>query len=415
MIEYIKLDDIPDDFDEHRYVIDRPEAAAFKKTFCQIHDIPDRVRIYCHYLTNSVALDYESARLCFLNNDYQGCYEQLVAKLPAVASNKYYPTGYMLVNAAKQLGKQQELVDHLRKMPLNNTINTCLKALDCAVKLDNDRVIVFYAFSSAYFAAFQVAILSLVRNNSSLLERTLFVIGYDGPSEFQDLSEFMSKIDEVNYDLIDMHEYRQLELRETYGTDNGQHLDRSAYYRIFLLQHIYDRYSEHYYKALYLDVDTVVISSLEELLVGTQQNPLMARPEKTTNDLVKKAKALRDIDFYFNSGVLLFDLRHPALQPCLAKTLDVALNQQPTLMFHDQCALNAGFKGFVDALEDRYNFALHGLMCVTSDIDVVILHYTGRLKPWDLSHHEDTVFNRVWRTLHSFLPLAQSPLVDEQD
>lgn len=401
MLQNLRLEDIPVNFDEQAYVIAKPEARAFQKTFCQLNGIPDRVRLYAHFLTYSdLPFDFSVLRSLFTRNDYERCYSALVSKLSTIIAQKsYYPLGFWLVESASHLNKHRELEVCLSKELDTATKRKCLAALGCQrYGSTESRFLIFYAFNENYIDAFKVSIASLVAANRELLPSLFFVFGFDLRCNIS-LKSFLDDLGIV-YEILDTSIYTDLPLKEEYGTESEFTLDRSAYYRIFVLRDILNLRPDDFQKALYLDADTLVVGELVELLHTPLKTPLAAKAENYSVERIKLAKARSDINLYFNSGVLLFDLKNPTLEGCLAETIDVVFNRAEDLIMHDQCALNIGFNGSVTELPAKYNYMLHAKEVINLNDELVVLHFTGRLKPWQNSYQDDSFFKGIWDTYY---------------
>jgi lipopolysaccharide biosynthesis glycosyltransferase len=75
-------------------------------------------------------------------------------------------------------------------------------------------------------------------------------------------------------------------------------------------------------------------------------------------------------------------MKHADTERCLFSTIEAIRCSHKTLVFHDQCALNIGFKDRFGTLESKFNHF------VKPDSDeppaeAVIVHYLDRPKPWD--------------------------------
>jgi lipopolysaccharide biosynthesis glycosyltransferase len=173
-------------------------------------------------------------------------------------------------------------------------------------------------------------------------------------------------------------------LRTSYGLfTGGQQLSLAAYYRIFFARWLVDQ--QRYAQALYIDADTIVRSGLDELFATENGVPLLARHE-TDRPEVRHATAVHQLKgAYFNSGVLRFDLAHPALPELLDKAIAAAIDPNVNLIFQDQCALNIAFDLNMAPLPDRFNY--FNPPNVSGDgisaSDAVIVHFLDRPKPWD--------------------------------
>ena len=169
---------------------------------------------------------------------------------------------------------------------------------------------------------------------------------------------------------------------------SGHRLSSAAYYRIFFAQHLkklglHDR-------ALYVDSDILLTMPADALLrAELGGNALAARVETSRPD-VRRAILHHGFDSgrYFNSGVLLLDLKHPDLDAALLKTIEAIADETVTLLYHDQCALNLGFRhGFSD-LDIVWNTPVTETTRL-ADLpeDAAILHFLDRPKPWSAAYN----------------------------
>lgn len=196
-------------------------------------------------------------------------------------------------------------------------------------------------------------------------------------------------------------------LYASYGLfTSGHMLASAAYYRIFFAKYLcklgtYDR-------ALYVDSDVLVRNRLEPLFIQDLNNQPMSARLETMRPEVKRAIALHGLqdNRYFNSGVLLFDLRHEQVEASLDGAVAAIMDEQTTLLFHDQCALNLGFKPGFRELDLIWNYPMNEPTRLAEiPQDAAILHFLDRPKPWSPAYNGDAAiiwFDR-WRETASFL------------
>ena len=163
----------------------------------------------------------------------------------------------------------------------------------------------------------------------------------------------------------------------------GHALSEAAYYRLFAIRHLVDE--GHGGRALYIDSDTCVGRGLQGLLsYDLGGRPLGARYELPLPSIEHAALRLGlDVATYFNSGVLLFDLDHPALRELLERSIEIAVRHPELLTFLDQCALNIAFERDVTPLEDGHNFYVRPKDEIDMRLRPVVWHYLTHSKPWD--------------------------------
>jgi lipopolysaccharide biosynthesis glycosyltransferase len=196
-------------------------------------------------------------------------------------------------------------------------------------------------------------------------------------------------------------------LYASYGLFTSGHiLSSAAYYRIYFARYLAGLGS--YDRAIYVDSDIVVRAKLDPLfLTDLGGKPLGARLESMRPE-VRRAIALHGLadNRYFNSGVLLFDLRHERLGAGLDGAVAAILDDQVALLFHDQCALNLGFRSDFTDLDKIWNFPVNEPTPMAEvPPDAAILHFLDRPKPWSAAHGGEaaTLWFERWRETAAFI------------
>ncbi len=177
-------------------------------------------------------------------------------------------------------------------------------------------------------------------------------------------------------------------LYPTYGLfTSGHTLASAAYYRIYFARHL--QKSGQYTRAIYIDSDVLVRQPLDNLFaLEMRGNPLCARKE-TPRPEVTRAIELHGLegDLYFNSGILLFDMTHDLLPVALDDAVGAIMDDDVVLLFHDQCALNIGFRDRFTPLSIVWNLPVGESMPVSElPAEPGILHYLDRPKPWSAAY-----------------------------
>jgi lipopolysaccharide biosynthesis glycosyltransferase len=171
------------------------------------------------------------------------------------------------------------------------------------------------------------------------------------------------------------------------------HVNRAALFRLFVARLLEDSYE----RIVYLDGDIQVRRSLDELLT-------MPLPEGTVG-VVPDWVALHSVDgmphveanraymagldllpehwsSYFNSGVMMAS---PGTWNDIGpKALAFLVARPGSCRLHDQSAINHVCRGRTTNLSLRWNFLRHFMaLSAYSAIDPAIVHFVGKLKPWD--------------------------------
>ncbi len=142
-------------------------------------------------------------------------------------------------------------------------------------------------------------------------------------------------------------------------------------------------------RALYLDCDIIVRRSLKELWDLDLQGKTIAAVENFSFP-GDKQKRLFGADKYFNSGVILFDLKKWRERDYENKAFNLDRSLLAHARFHDQDILNHTLKNDVLYLGNRWNFMIHIFDdifresdCTNIEMpDPVIVHFTTDRKPW---------------------------------
>lgn len=159
------------------------------------------------------------------------------------------------------------------------------------------------------------------------------------------------------------------------------------YYRIlaqFLLPSNLER-------ILWLDADIIILNSLEQFyyqefndkwLVACQDiNDVLGKMQKH-----KRQLCLAEEDIYFNSGVILFNLRALRENTCMSNIINQADKLKNSILYPDQDILNILYHNKVkyDTYE-KYNFQTDLLEKIDKETEkkIVVLHYSGLYKPWN--------------------------------
>lgn len=162
----------------------------------------------------------------------------------------------------------------------------------------------------------------------------------------------LSQVADTFYRQIKFIELGDLKTRFAHQVDTGG-FDLSIMARLFIGEVLPGSVE----RVLYLDCDTVVLKSLKGLwntnLHGFVAGAVM---EPTIYPVIKKQIGLEDKDPYFNSGVLLIDLKKWREEEAQKKLLDFYREMGGKLFAGDQDTINGALKGRIRPLSPVYNF-----------------------------------------------------------
>lgn len=172
----------------------------------------------------------------------------------------------------------------------------------------------------------------------------------------------------------------------------NKRIPRAAYFRLFLTEILPVSMD----KVIYFDGDTIVRHSLAELWnTDVSGYALAAVPDMREGEIGRYNRLhFSPASGYFNSGMLLVNLKYWREHQVVELFLDCMQKHQSQLVYHDQDILNFVFHDQKLMLPIKFNFQ-HGHLwkeplfdywkyeqqVVEARKDPVIIHYTGG-KPW---------------------------------
>lgn len=181
------------------------------------------------------------------------------------------------------------------------------------------------------------------------------------------------------------------------------HISKAAYFRLDIANIL----PKEVKKAIYIDVDLIVLQDICELWQFEMQGkPMAAVPDYGIMASKRLMKQKQDViglpkdSMYFNSGVVIMDLEQWRQHNYAKQVIDLAA--EGNLPHHDQDALNKVFMGNWQAIPLKWNvippvFNLfskilfnHNLRinAISARKDKAIMHFAGRYKPWEFELHK---------------------------
>lgn len=195
----------------------------------------------------------------------------------------------------------------------------------------------------------------------------------------------------------------------------------AIYYRFVIAQYL----STLSHRMLYLDADVVCQGSLAELVTFSMGEAVVAAVAERQSDWWQKQAQILGCaglaNGYFNSGVMLINLRQWRAEQVLSRLLTLAADpeMQPKLKFFDQDLLNVVLvdkKIFLDpAYNSQYslNYELNKTKRHSLDPHSIIIHFIGPSKPWHVwaqypnaAAYQTAKANSPWRNDPLHLPQA---------
>lgn len=251
---------------------------------------------------------------------------------------------------------------------------------------------VVYSFDDNYALQAGVSILSLLEHHKELEELVIYVIN-DHISEIN-----KRKINDMAAGYGRAVEYFDLELLTQdlkYTTD----FSRSAYARLFLADVL------AFDSVIYIDSDTIINGSLQELQTWDMTGILVAGVADTVNPYYKLLIGLSYEDKYICSGgVILLNLKLWRERNITQKCIDFIGRYNGNPPHNDQGAINYVCRGHIGILPARYNVMSPMFAFPVRRLKRIFLlkeyysqeEITAAIYAPTVIHYTDEFYNRPW-------------------
>ena len=246
---------------------------------------------------------------------------------------------------------------------------------------------IFFSSDDRYVPCLSVAIKSLIENSSIQNEYRIIILN-TGISEnrIKDLKEMETKNVKISFENIDD---KTTDLRQALALRLRDYYSATIYYRMFI-----PSLFPGYEKAIYLDSDMIIKDDIANLYnIDLGNNMIAAVRDAVVNDsdvFKKYSKVAIGIDpkKYFNSGMLVMNLREMRKAKIEDKFTKLLLKYNLDTVAPDQDYLNALCKGKVKFLPETWN-KMPDFGKKYEDSDLHIIHYNMYRKPW---HYKDVPY-----------------------
>lgn len=211
------------------------------------------------------------------------------------------------------------------------------------------KIDILYQFNEKYAPYAGVSITSLLENNKHFEQIRIIILGENlSESSCRKMEQLVSGYGR-KISFIDAEE--QIEMMKKIGMP-AYRSSYAANLRLFLPYLVEDSLE----KILYLDADTVVVGNLEELIADTGDELPLYMALDSLGMKHKEEIGLAKDDYYFNSGVILFNLKKWKQKNLTDQIVSHVKNVRNNYPAPDQDLLNIVCKDQIGILKPRYNF-----------------------------------------------------------
>ena len=277
-----------------------------------------------------------------------------------------------------------------------------------------------YSSDDNYSQHLGVSMLSLFENNKNFESITVYII--ENNISKTNKSKLLNIADQYSREIVFI-DFRNYEKELNLNMESF--ISISSYARLFLSEIINDD------KVIYLDCDSIVNGSLEELWNLNISEYYVAGVEDTVSEYTKKKVGLNIDDKYINAGMLLINLEKWRQNDIKSKFIEFIDYYNGNVFHHDQGTINGVLKDKILILHPKYNLMTTFITMSREEImkyyklkeyysesiineaklESIFVHYTPAFvnRPWvDRSKHplkylyEEYLDKSPWRGLNKY-------------
>ncbi|MDD4369908.1 MAG: glycosyltransferase family 8 protein [Anaerostipes sp.] len=242
----------------------------------------------------------------------------------------------------------------------------------------------------------RVAMTSVMRNNSSVC---FFLL--DNGLTRKSKDEMMKLCNEYHAEIVFLNcDKIVTNLKEMGFNPQGPYKSYSAYLRLFLVEFLPDTVD----KILYIDCDVTCENSLNELFAMDLEAHTLAGISDVLPSLHNEYIGFKSSEAYYNSGVLLIDVKAWKEKKYSKKIIDLLHSGRTQYPYHDQDLINIVFRNDIYRLKPKYMTMYPaytwGRENIKKYLEVEMLYtaqeYAEAVKNPVLIHHLDNIEGRPW-------------------
>lgn len=291
---------------------------------------------------------------------------------------------------------------------------------DKFLKIQKDNMNVMYAADDNFAEIMGVSILSLLKNNTQMSNIDIYIVE-DGISE-DNIRKIKDMVEAYHRKVFfikkpDISGILGVELKTT------SRWSESIYSRLFL-EEVLQKYKS-VKKLLYLDSDTMIVSSLQKLWETDIRDCLGAACLECMSNMHKRMIGAKKTDNYINSGMLLLNVEKWIDDNIEAKVLGFIKKCHGKGEYPDQGAINGTISNQFKLVDPRYNLTALAYDFTYDEMQIyrkpqfgyskeewekavenpVIIHFTTSflsIRPWYKGSEHP--YAKIWQKYHQESP-----------
>ena len=254
---------------------------------------------------------------------------------------------------------------------------------DESSNLHDNMMHVCFNLDCKYFHQLGVTVTSVLENNPQF--HFVFHVFIDKVDE-ADITKVRQVVEKYKCDfyiyIMNMEPFSHFHLR-------NKRYSHVGYFRVYMPK-VLRNFTKKY---LYIDADMICVNSLQPFVdIDMQGKPIACVSDFPDAVEVRSAFLKLKSGKYFNAGMMWVDVEEWEKQQITEHCFEYIDMDPKCFTAHDQDVLNLVFDGNYVLLPNIFNFM--GSIGTEAPKDLIIYHFFGRIKPWDICLSE---YDKIWR------------------
>ncbi|WHX98441.1 glycosyltransferase family 8 protein [Neobacillus sp. DY30] len=230
--------------------------------------------------------------------------------------------------------------------------------------------------SDEYAKHTAVMLTSLLENKKSTNPISIIIIGTISEKNKMKIVEALERYETaIKFFKVDPKIFHNLKLTRHFKYEN--------YYRLLIA----DLLNPAIKKAIYLDSDMIIRDDITQLWDINIDDYFLAASRKSYLKRKQKELSIPNEFGYFNSGVMVINLRKWRENNVYQLVIDYLINNESKIDYVDQDGLNGVLYDKYLNFDKRWNLTTGDLKRLKNkNINPSIIHFSGKDKPWKKGH-----------------------------
>lgn len=380
-------------------IFDRIDIMEYFYLFIEKHLLWNKKNLFCRLFEKELAYTFLSTGYAWEKDVFQKLQKSLLKMTINDWGNEYINDTVIALKEGHWYRSRKFLTFLTKKICPHRKRRTFLGQSRPLPAFPENNIPICFNCDNNYLNYFNVTLMSIIENSRQSTYYDIVVLHQDiDVDKQQEITNQVKEFKNISLRFFDMEEI--LPEEHSHFKAKSGHINLTGYYRLFI-----GNIFKNYEKVIYLDSDLILNTDIADLFkISLNQKSALAVKDYLISRLTKekedhffngfldycrKTLKISDITNYFNSGVMVFDIKKINDNHYEEKFLEIAKLPR---YFHDQDILNSALQNDVELIDPKWNFQVNfahnsnlspTLLPFEEEYDnLKIIHFSSNRKPW---------------------------------